>query len=46
MLGYSTIFQVTVKLRMWKVTFESVDLWGVDVLDTVKADGAPSSCAA
>jgi len=43
MLGYSTIYQVTVKLRIWRLSFETVDLSGLQALDRVKAAGAPSS---
>jgi uncharacterized membrane protein YjgN (DUF898 family) len=43
MLGYSTIYQVIVKLRMWRIGFESLELSGLHVLDNVKADGKPSS---
>ena len=42
-LGYSTIYQATVKLRLWKNGFESIELGNVAVLDTVKAAGAASS---
>jgi uncharacterized membrane protein YjgN (DUF898 family) len=42
-LGYSTIYQGTVKLRLWRVGFESLELTGTAVLDQVKAAGAPSS---
>jgi uncharacterized membrane protein YjgN (DUF898 family) len=43
MLGYSTIYQGTVKLSIWCVGVESVDLTGLAVLDRVKAEGVPSS---
>lgn len=43
MLGYSTIYQATVKLRSWRVAFESLDLSGLQALDHVQARGAPSS---
>jgi len=43
MLGYSTIYQVTVKLRLWRLSFETVELSGLQALDTVKAAGVPSS---
>src|SRR5262245_41559299 len=43
MLGYSTIYQVTVKLRMWRLSFETVELSGLEQLQHVKAAGAASS---
>jgi uncharacterized membrane protein YjgN (DUF898 family) len=43
MLGYSTIYQATVKLRTWRAAFESVELSGLPALESVKARGAPSS---
>jgi len=43
MLGYSTIYQATVKLRSWRVAFESLELSGLGVLDHVQARGRPSS---
>jgi uncharacterized membrane protein YjgN (DUF898 family) len=43
MLGYSTIYQVTVKLRVWRLNFETVELSGLDQLQHVKAAGAASS---
>lgn len=43
MLGYSTIYQATVKLRTWRVAFESLELSGLQALDHVHAQGAPSS---
>ena len=43
MLGYSTIYQATVKLRSWRVAFESLELSGLQVLDRVQARGGPSS---
>jgi uncharacterized membrane protein YjgN (DUF898 family) len=42
-LGYSVIYQATVKLRLWKNGFESVELGNVEVLDNVKAAGATAS---
>jgi hypothetical protein len=42
-LAYSTIYQATVKLRLWKVSFESIELSGLDALNRVKAAGAASS---
>ena len=43
MLGYSTIYQGTVKLSLWRCGVESIDLAGISALDQVTADGAPSS---
>jgi uncharacterized membrane protein YjgN (DUF898 family) len=42
-LAYSTIYQATVKLRLWKQGFESIELAGTEVLDGVKATGASGS---
>jgi uncharacterized membrane protein YjgN (DUF898 family) len=42
-LVYSTIYQATVKLRLWKCGFESLELSGLDVLGKVNAAGAPGS---
>ena len=42
-LAYSTIYQATVRLRLWKASFESIELSGLDVLDRVNAAGAASS---
>ena len=43
MLGYSTIYQGTVKLALWQRAVESVELEGLAVLDQVKAEGVASS---
>src|SRR5262249_26568818 len=43
MLGYSTIYQVTVKLRMWRLSFETAEFSGLDALSGVKAAGVASS---
>src|SRR5262245_29197470 len=43
MLGYSTIYQVTVRFRLWRLSFETSDLSGLQALDNVKAAGAASS---
>jgi len=43
-LAYSVIYQATVKLRLWKVSFESLALANVEVLYNVKA--APSRATA
>jgi uncharacterized membrane protein YjgN (DUF898 family) len=43
-LGFSTIYQATVRLGLWRVGFESVDLAGLEALDRVKA--VPQSTSA
>jgi hypothetical protein len=43
MLGFSAIYQVTVKLTLWRAGMESIALEGADVLERVKAEGALSS---
>jgi len=43
MLGFSTIFQATVRLGLWRVGFESVELHGLAALDRVKAVAQPST---
>jgi uncharacterized membrane protein YjgN (DUF898 family) len=43
MLGYSTIYQVIVRQRMWRLSFETANLSGLQALDNVKAAGAASS---
>ena len=43
MLGYSAIYQGTVKLTFWRAGMESIALEGIAALDGVKAEGAPSS---
>lgn len=42
-LAYSTIYQVTVKLRFWKLGFDTLQLSGIETLDGVKAAGDASS---
>lgn len=43
-LSYSTVYQATVKLRLWKLGFESLFLTGTEALDGVHAaGGAPSA---
>jgi uncharacterized membrane protein YjgN (DUF898 family) len=42
-LSYSTVYQATVKLRLWKLGFESLTLSGTEVLDGVHAAGAAGS---
>ena len=43
MLGFSAIYQATVKLALWRVGMELIALEGSEVLDRVKAQGAASS---
>jgi uncharacterized membrane protein YjgN (DUF898 family) len=43
MLGFSAIYQGTVKLALWRCGMESATLQGLSVLDAVQADGAASS---
>jgi uncharacterized membrane protein YjgN (DUF898 family) len=42
MLGYSTIYQATVTIRFWKLSFETTDLTGLEALDGVAARGEAS----
>jgi hypothetical protein len=42
-LGYSTIYQATVKLGVWRCLVESLDLTNIASLDRVSAAGEPSS---
>jgi uncharacterized membrane protein YjgN (DUF898 family) len=42
-LGYSTIYQATVKLALWRLGMESAEISGVAALDRVKAAGRPAS---
>jgi uncharacterized membrane protein YjgN (DUF898 family) len=43
MLGFSAIYQATVKLGLWRIGAESMTFEGLHVLDRVKADGTASS---
>jgi uncharacterized membrane protein YjgN (DUF898 family) len=43
MLGLSTIYQVVAKQRLWRLSFETAELSGLQALDNVKAEGAASS---
>ena len=43
MLGFSAIYQATVKLGLWRIGVESMTFEGQDVLDRVKASGTASS---
>ena len=42
-LAYSTIYQATVRLRLWKSCAEALEFSGLEALDHVKASGAVSS---
>jgi uncharacterized membrane protein YjgN (DUF898 family) len=42
-LGFSTIHQATVKLSLWRLGVDVLNLSGVALLDRVKAQGGPSS---
>jgi len=42
-LAYSTIYQATVRWRLWKYGVESLELAGVEVLHRVRASGATGS---
>jgi uncharacterized membrane protein YjgN (DUF898 family) len=42
-LAYSTIYQATVKLRLWKLGFDTIELAGLGALEGVKAAAGPGS---
>ena len=42
-LGYSTIYQATVKLGLWRCVVESLDISNLAVLEKVTAAGQPAS---
>jgi len=42
-LAYSTIYQATVKLRLWKLGFDTIELAGIEALDGVKAAAGAGS---
>lgn len=42
-LGYSAIYQGTVTIRFWRLSFETAELSGLAALDGVEAQGGPSS---
>jgi uncharacterized membrane protein YjgN (DUF898 family) len=44
LLGFSTIYQATVRLGLWRLGFESADLHGISALERVKA--VPQSASA
>lgn len=43
MLGYSAIYQGTVRLTFWQGGMESIQLEGLAALDAVRVEGGPSS---
>jgi hypothetical protein len=43
MLGYSTIYQATVKLTLWRHSIVSATVKNPAALNEAKAEGAPSS---
>jgi uncharacterized membrane protein YjgN (DUF898 family) len=43
MLGSSAIYQVVVRLTLWRLVVESLDIAGISALDRVTAQGQPSS---
>ena len=43
MLGFSTIYQATVRLALWRHGVESLEIEGLAVLEQVKATGEASS---
>jgi hypothetical protein len=42
-LGYSTIYQATVKLGVWRCVVDTLEVANTAVLDRVSAAGEPSS---
>lgn len=42
-LGYSAIYQATVKLSLWRLGMESAEISGIAALERVKAGGRPTS---
>ena len=42
-LGYSALYQVKVKLGLWRIVVESIDLTNIAALENVSAVGAPAS---
>jgi hypothetical protein len=42
-LGYSTIYQATVRLGLWRCLVESLDLSNLSALERVSAAGEPAS---
>jgi uncharacterized membrane protein YjgN (DUF898 family) len=42
-LGYSTVYQATVTIRLWRLSFETTEMFRLDALNSVEARGSPSS---
>jgi uncharacterized membrane protein YjgN (DUF898 family) len=42
-LGYSTVYQATVTIRLWRLSFETTEMRGLEALNSVEARGSPSS---
>jgi uncharacterized membrane protein YjgN (DUF898 family) len=42
-LGYSTVYQATVTIRLWRLSFETTEMHGLEALNAVQARGSPSS---
>jgi hypothetical protein len=42
-LGYSTIYQATVRIGLWRCVVESLDISNLAVLEQVTAAGQPAS---
>jgi uncharacterized membrane protein YjgN (DUF898 family) len=42
-LGYSTVYQATVTIGLWRLSFETTEMHGLAALNTVEARGSPSS---
>jgi|RhiMetdeSRZDD1v2_1073273.scaffolds.fasta_scaffold00401_17 uncharacterized membrane protein YjgN (DUF898 family) len=43
MLGYSVVYQATVTIRFWRLSFETTEIKGLRTLDGVEARGAAGS---
>lgn len=42
-LGFSTIYQVTVRLALWRIGMNAIEITNIAILDDVPASGRPSS---
>ncbi len=42
-LGFSTIYQVTIKLSLWRFGIDAIEIRNISALDQVPASGRPSS---
>jgi len=42
-LGYSIVYQATVKFSLWRLGMESAEISGIDALDRVRPAGRPTS---